>query len=233
MPVRACVFDAYGTLFDVAGAARIAATESGSESGAGAWANRWPQIAQDWRRKQLEYTWIRASAGVHADFWQVTEDALDWALEAAGLDGNAALRDRLLALYRDLPAYPDVGATLAALRGAGLRCAILSNGSPAMLERAVASAGLDGAFEAVISVEEAGVFKPDPRVYALIERRLSRPPAQVAFVSANGWDACAAAGFGLRTIWLNRGGAPVDRLHARPAHVLPDLAPLPDLVRSL
>lgn len=229
MPVKACVFDAYGTLFDVAGAARIAA----SEPGADAWADRWPRIAEDWRRKQLEYTWIRACAGAHADFWQVTADALDWALEAAGLDGEAALRDRLLALYRDLPAYAEVAATLSALRSAGLRCAILSNGSPAMLDRAVASAGLAGAFEAVISVEDAGVFKPDPRVYALIERHLSLPPAQVAFVSANGWDACAAAGFGLTAIWLNRADAPVDRLHAAPAHVLPDLSPLPDLVRSL
>ncbi len=229
MPVKACVFDAYGTLFDVAGAARIAA----AEPSAAAWSGRWPQIAESWRRKQLEYTWLRACAGAHTDFWQVTCDGLDWALEAAGLDGDVALRAHLLALYRTLPAYGEVPQTLAQLRAAGLPCAILSNGNPPMLAEAVASAGIGQHLAAVISVEDAGVFKPHPRVYALIERALVLPPHEVAFVSSNCWDACAAAGFGLTAVWVNRDGAPMDRLHARPAHVLCDLSPLPELVSRL
>lgn len=228
MPVTACVFDAYGTLFDVAGAARAAAAEPGGA----VLAEHWPRLAADWRDKQLAYTWLRAVAGAHADFWQVTTEALDWALAAQGLT-DPALRDRLLALYRRLPAYPEVPATLAALQAQGRRCAILSNGSPGMLADAVASAGLDGRFEAVLSVEEVGVFKPHPSVYALIEGRLGVAPRDTLFVSANGWDAACASGFGLPTVWLNRAGAPRERLPWAPAHELPDLAPLPDLVRSL
>lgn len=226
MPVNACVFDAYGTLFDVAGAARAAAAQ---DEGAD-WVAHWPQLAADWRRKQLEYTWLRALSGTHADFWQVTADALDWALDAAELS-DPALRTRLLALYRELPAYPEVPSVLAALRARSMPCAILSNGSPAMLADAIASAGIGEALSAVISVEEVGIFKPAPQVYALVERHLGLPPAQVGFVSANGWDACSAAGFGFHSIWVNREGAPMDRLAARPAQVLGDLSPLPDIIK--
>ena len=228
MPVTACVFDAYGTLFDVAGAARQAAAEPGGAM----LAQVWPRLAADWRDKQLAYTWLRAVAGAHADFWQVTAEALDWALAAHGLE-DPGLRDRLLALYRRLPAYAEAPAMLSALRAQGLRLAILSNGSPGMLADAIASAGLDGLFEAVLSVEAVGVFKPHPSVYALVEGRLGVAPAATLFVSANGWDAACATGFGLPTVWLNRSGAPSERLPWTPAHELPDLAPLPDLVRSL
>jgi 2-haloacid dehalogenase len=228
MPVSACVFDAYGTLFDVAGAARAAAAGPGGAALAGVW----PRLAADWRDRQLSYTWLRAVAGAHADFWQVTAEALDWALAAQGLE-DPALRDRLLALYRRLPAYAEVPGVLAALRAQGLRCAILSNGSPRMLADAIASAGLEGAFEAVLSVEEVGVFKPHPSVYGLIEARMGVSPADTLFVSANGWDAACATGFGLTTVWLNRLGAPCERLPWVPAHELPDLAPLPNLIRSL
>ena len=229
MPVTACVFDAYGTLFDVAGAARCAAEDPGGARLGGCW----PALAADWRDRQLSYTWLRNSAGAHADFAQVTAEALDWALEAQGLEGDADLRARLLALYAELPAYPEVPGVLEALRGAGLRCAILSNGSPGMLQSAVASAGIGPLLEAVLSVEEVGVFKPDPKVYALIEARMGVAPKEVLFVSANGWDAACATGFGLRCVWLNRAGAPTERLPWRPAHVLPDLSGLPDLTRSL
>ena len=229
MPVTACVFDAYGTLFDVAGAARHAATEPG----AGRLAECWPQLAADWRDRQLSYSWLRSLAGAHADFAQVTAEALDWALEAQGLGGDAAMRARLLALYAELPAYAEVPAVLGGLKRSGLTAAILSNGSPAMLASAVASAGIGAELDAVLSVEEVGVFKPDPRVYALIEARLGARPADTLFVSANGWDAACATGFGLRCVWLNRAGAPMERLPWRPAHVLPDLSALPDLIRSL
>jgi 2-haloacid dehalogenase len=228
MPIAACIFDAYGTLFDVGAAARTAATEPGSEG----WAERWPQIAADWRRKQLEYTWIRASAGAHVDFWQVTQDGLDWTLERAGLT-EPHLRERLLALYWELAAFPEVPAVLAELRRNGQLCAILSNGSPAMLEAAIRSAGLDDLLDSALSVEDVGVFKPDARVYGLVEAKLGVPPTEVLFVSSNGWDACAGAAFGFTAVWVNREGAPVDRLHGRPAHVVADLTALPDLVARI
>ena len=222
MPIRVAVFDAYGTLFDVAGAARLAAEGDARLKGI------WPRLAQDWRAKQLEYSWLRAAAGRHADFLQVTADGLDWALEAQGI-ADPALRARLMDLYRVLPAYPDVPAMLAGLRARGLNTAILSNGSPGMLADAVASAGIGTLLDAVLSVEEVGVFKPAPRVYDLVGARFGTAPDQVLFVSSNGWDAAAGAGYGFRTVWVNRAGAPPDRLWAAPHRVLPDLTPLPDL----
>ncbi len=178
MPITTCVFDAYGTLFDVNAAARRAAAEPGGERLAAVW----PRLAEDWRRKQLEYSWLRAITGAHADFRQVTADGLDWAMEAAGL-ADPALRDRLMALYDRLDAYPEVPATLAALKAAGFATAILSNGSPAMLEAAVTSAGIGDRLDAVLSVEAAGVFKPSARVYDLVGARFGCQPAQVLFVS--------------------------------------------------
>ncbi|MCU0855344.1 MAG: haloacid dehalogenase type II [Rhodobacteraceae bacterium] len=228
MPIRACVFDAYGTLFDVSAAARIAAAEPGRE----ALAAVWPRLAADWRGKQLQYTWLRSLMGVHADFWQVTQDGLDWAMEAAGL-ADAGLRERLLALYRELSAYPEVPGMLAALKAAGRRVAILSNGSPAMLEAAVASAGIGASVDAVLSVEEVGVFKPDARVYDLVGRHLGVERGEVLFVSSNGWDAAGAAHYGFRTVWVNRAGEPVDRLPAAPGHVTADLTGLPALAEVL
>jgi 2-haloacid dehalogenase len=228
MPIRACVFDAYGTLFDVSAAARIAAAEPGRE----ALAAVWPRLAADWRGKQLQYTWLRSLMGVHADFWQVTQDGLDWAMEAAGL-ADAGLRERLLALYRELSAYPEVPGMLAALKAAGRRVAILSNGSPAMLEAAVASAGIGASVDAVLSVEEVGVFKPDARVYDLVGRHLGVERGEVLFVSSNGWDAAGAAHYGFRTVWVNRAGEPVDRLPAAPGHVMADLTGVPALAEAL
>ena len=225
MTITTCIFDAYGTLFDVNSAARRAAAEPGQDR----LADLWPQIARDWRGKQLEYSWLRAVAGRHCDFWQVTEDGLDWALEAAGID-DAPLRDRLLALYRELDAYPEVPAMLAALKDRGLATAILSNGSPDMLSAAIASAGLGDLLDDALSVEDVGVFKPHDRVYDMVGRRFGCARDQVLFVSSNGWDAAGAAGYGFRTAWVNRTGAPVDRLYAQPHHILTDLTPIPELV---
>ncbi len=227
-PLRAVVFDAYGTLLDVTAAARRA----GAEPGGARLAAVWPQLADDWRRKQLEYTWLRAAAEDHADFARVTADALDWALEAAGLGDDPDLRARLLDLYRDLDPYPEVAAVLRDLRGRGLRLAILSNGTPDMLACATKAAGIADAFDAVLSVEDAGVFKPSPRVYDLVEQRLGVARDAVLFVSANGWDAGCAAGYGFATLWVNRAGAPVDRLTARPDHEAPDLTALPGLIAA-
>lgn len=213
------VFDAYGTLFDVAAAARQVA------QGHAPVAPLWPALAEDWRRKQLEYSWLRTIMGAHDDFAQVTADALDWALEARGLM-DAGLRQALLQAFRRLPAFPEAAAALDALRARGKRLAILSNGSPAMLEEAVGSAGLADRFEAVISVEQAGIYKPAHAVYALVETVTGVPPARVAFVSSNGWDVAGAARFGFTTAWVNRAGAPIDRLPHGPARIISDLTQL-------
>lgn len=221
---RLVVFDAYGTLFDVAAAARAVAAEPGREDFAAAYI----QIARDWRLKQLQYTWLRAIAGAHADFWTVTQEALDWALEAAGF-AEADLRERLLALYWQLDAFPEVPTMLSRLKEAGHETAILSNGAPGMLAGAVESAGLGAFFDAILSVEEVGVFKPAPAVYGLVGQRFGTVPGEVLFVSSNGWDAAAATGFGFDTAWVNRAGEPMERLPWRPARMLRDLVAIPDL----
>lgn len=228
MTITTCIFDAYGTLFDVSAAARQAAGEPGNE----ALADIWPRLASDWRLKQLQYTWLRAITGAHADFWQVTQEGLDWALEAAGV-AHPALRERLLALYWELSAYPEVPTMLAALKQAGKNVAILSNGSPDMLDGAVQSAGIGALLDDVLSVESVGVFKPHPSVYDLVGQRFGCDRSEVLFVSSNGWDAGAATGYGFTTAWVNRASEPVDRLPWVPAHVLDDLTGIPDLAETL
>lgn len=223
MQVSVVVFDAYGTLFDVAGAARVAAASDSRLAGL------WPRLADDWRRKQLEYTWLRSLMRDHADFATVTAEALDWAMEAAGLE-DATLRNRLLALYDKLPAYPEVPAMLAAVQARGLPRAILSNGTPAMLASATRAAGVAPLLDAVLSVEDLGIYKPDPAVYALVTARFNVAPADVLFVSSNGWDVAGASAFGFCTLWVNRMGAPVDRLPGRPDHIARDLSSLTDLL---
>jgi len=225
MPITTCIFDAYGTLFDVAAAARNAAAEPGRES----FARHWPAIAGKWRSKQLQYTWLRAVMGAHIGFWQVTQDGLDWALESEGLQSDAALRERLLQLYWELAAYPEVPAMLEALKAAGKQTAILSNGAPDMLDSAVRSAGIGDLLDDVLSVESIGIFKPARVVYDLVGQRFGCAPEEVLFVSSNGWDACAAAGYGFRTVWVNRAGDPVDRLPAAPGRQLADLTGIPAL----
>lgn len=225
MPITTCVFDAYGTLFDVAAAARQAATDSSFPQ----LQDTWMALANDWRLKQLQYTWLRAVAGAHDDFWRVTQDGLDWALERQGLDGDEALRERLLALYWELQAYPEVPAMLSALKAAGLNTAILSNGSSAMLDGAVQSAGIADVLDDTLSVETVGIFKPDARVYDLVGDRFGCSKTEVLFVSSNGWDAACATGYGFDCVWVNRAGDPVDRLPWRPAHILNDLTGIPEM----
>ncbi|GAA3867610.1 haloacid dehalogenase type II [Celeribacter arenosi] len=219
MPITTFVFDAYGTLLDVNAAARAAASEP-------AFARLgpiWQDVATTWRNKQLEYSWLRAITQAHTDFWTVTQDALDWALEANDLDGDEALRQRLLDLYRELDAYPEAPDVLSKLKSAGKSTAILSNGSPDMLDAAVSAAGLGSLLDDVLSVETVGVYKPDARVYGMVEARFGANPSQVLFVSSNGWDVAGAAAFGFQTIWINRAGLPVDRMPGRPAHIAADL----------
>ena len=225
MPITTCIFDAYGTLFDVAAAARQAAAEPEFPQ----LRETWVELANHWRLKQLQYTWLRAITGAHADFWEVTQNGLDWALEATALNGAPKLRQRLLDLYWQLQAYPEVPAMLHALKAAGLNTAILSNGSPDMLDAAVQSAGLGDVLDDVLSVESVGVFKPDARVYDLVGARFNCDRDEVLFVSSNGWDAAGAAGYGFTTAWVNRAGDPMDRLPWTPQHVLSDLTSIPDL----
>jgi len=220
--ITTCIFDAYGTLFDVNAAAREAAEQRPDLTTA------WPKLAADWRAKQLEYTWLRSIAGRHCDFWQVTQDGLDWAMEASKLD-DADLRETLLALYWQLSAYSEVPHVLADLKARGMQTGILSNGSPDMLEAAVSSAQLTDVLDATLSVEDVKIFKPHDTVYDLVGSHFGAPKDQVLFVSSNGWDIAGAAGYGFQTAWVNRAGAPMDRLYAQPHHILSDLTTIPDL----
>ena len=218
--IQACVFDAYGTLLDFNSAVMHCADEI------------WPdaaRLSEMWRQKQLQYTWLRSLMRDHADFWQVTGEALDFSLAALGID-NPALRDQLMALYRELDAFPEVPDTLTRLKDAGMRTAILSNGAPEMLDAAVKANGLDALLDDVQSVEDVGVFKPDPRVYQLSVDRLGVAKENICFLSSNGWDAAGAGSFGFRVVWINRYGQPVEHLPARPDAEIDTLSPLPDIL---
>ena len=220
--IEACVFDAYGTLFDFAAATRRCKDELGENS---------DKLAALWRDKQLQYTWLRAVQGRHADFWQVTGDALDFSLGTLGLE-RPSLRERLMELYLTLDAFPEVPNVLRQLQLAGLRTAILSNGSPKMLEAAVKGAGLDGLFDAVLSVESVGVYKPHPKVYQLAVDRLGVPARAIAYQSSNAWDACAASAFGMQVVWCNRYGQHAERLPGAPDCEVKSLTQLPALVEA-
>ncbi len=212
----ALVFDAYGTLFDVHSVTRLADT---------LWPGRGAALSQLWRTKQLEYTWLRSLMHRYEDFSRVTEDSLRYTCEAMGLPYSADSHAQLMAAYLLLDPFPEVRETLAHL--AGIPLAILSNGSPAMLAPLVANAGLGGVIPTVLSVDEVKVFKPDPRVYQLAVDRLGVPASAIGFVSSNCWDAIGAESFGFRVFWINRGGAPVDRMGFTPDTILASLADLP------
>ncbi|MEQ8604389.1 MAG: haloacid dehalogenase type II [Marivibrio sp.] len=217
----ACVFDAYGTLFDVHAAVGAVKAEIGPEA---------ERLSQIWRQKQLEYTWLRSLMHSHADFWRLTADGLDYAMEATGLIDRADLRAKLLDLYLRLDCYGEVPATLDRLKASGLATAILSNGAPEMLESAVANAGLADRLDAVLSVEEIGIFKPDPRVYQLACDRLGAEADRICFLSSNAWDVAGAAHFGFQVVWINRFGQPRERLPGAPKAVIETLDELPALL---
>jgi 2-haloacid dehalogenase len=217
--IRACVFDAYGTLFDFASAAWRCRDVLGDDV---------DRLTALWRDKQLQYTWLRAAQGRHADFWQVTGDALDFALETLNID--KPLRDRLMTLYLTLDPFPEVAGVLQALKADGLKVAILSNGSPRMLDAAVQGAKLAALIDAVLSVEEVGVYKPHPKVYQLAVDHLGVPAAAIAFQSSNAWDAHAASAFGMRVVWCNRYAQRPERLPGSPDREIRSLAELPALV---
>jgi 2-haloacid dehalogenase len=218
--VQACVFDAYGTLFDFASAAKSCRDMLGDGV---------DRLTALWRDKQLQYTWLRALQGRHADFWQVTGDALDFAMETLAID-KPGLRDRLMGLYLTLDAFPEVPDVLEHLKKVGLRTAILSNGSPKMLEAVVRASGLNTLLDAVLSVEEVGVYKPHPKVYQLAVDRLGIRAGAIAFQSSNAWDAYAASAFGMQVVWCNRYGQRSERLPGAPDRTVRSLAELPTLV---
>jgi 2-haloacid dehalogenase len=218
--VQACVFDAYGTLFDFASAAA-----------------RCPDVPQDrrtaltalWRDKQIQYTWLRTLENRYADFWQVTGDALDFALESLDLT-SGSLRERLMDLYLGLEPFPEVPAVLAALRQAGYRTAILSNGSPAMLEALVKRSSLEAMFDAILSADAVRAFKTHPDVYQYALDSLDLEASAIAFQSSNAWDAHGASDFGMRVVWCNRYGQRRERLPGRPDFEIRTLAELPPLL---
>jgi 2-haloacid dehalogenase len=224
MPIRAVVFDAYGTLLDVNAAMRVHAARLPPD---------WERISAEWRSKQLEYSWVASLTGPaeHRSFWELTAAALDFVARRHGI-ADAGLKADLLETYRCLPTYPEVPALLRNLRDAGLGTAILSNGDPGMLGAAVAAAGISGLLDAVLSVESVGIFKPDRRVYDLATRELDLSADALAFVSSNAWDAQAARQFGMHVFWINRAGQPDEYELTETVTVLHDLAGLPKTIKE-
>jgi 2-haloacid dehalogenase len=220
--IRACVFDAYGTLFDFA-SATARCTDIPADVRAA--------LTASWRDKQLQYTWLRTLQGDYADFWRVTSDALDFALDSLGI-ASAALHTRLMNLYMTLAAFPEVPQVLQRLREAGFVTAILSNGTPAMLTAAVRAAGIDDSLDAVLSADAVQKYKTHPRVYEYCLQRLGLEAREVSFQSSNAWDAYAASAFGMRVVWCNRYGQRRERLPGQPDHEIRSLADLPALLES-
>ena len=218
--LKALVFDAYGTLFDVHSV--IAECEA-LFPGKGA------SLSQLWRGKQLEYTWLRSLMGRYADFSAITAAALTTTCNMLRLDLSEAAARRLMDAYLELKAFPDVTDTLARLHGRKL--AVLSNGSPAMLSAVVRHTGLDQVLDTVLSVDALRIFKPHPSVYAYAAERLQAPAGAIGFVSSNFWDVAGATSFGFHTFWINRAGATPDALGYQPAAVLTKLSDLPDLLK--
>ncbi len=213
--IRGYVFDAYGTLFDVNAVVEAGRAITG-DPGA---------LSATWRQKQLEYTWLRSLMGRYEDFWAVTEAALRWSVRRLGLTADEAQLARLMDAYLSLACFPEVPAALERL--AGRPRAILSNGSPRMLQAAVTSSGLGRHLDHVLSVDAVRIFKPAPAVYALGPPALGVPAGELLFVSSNGWDVAGAKAFGYQVAWCNRAGAPVEELGASPVVIVSRLDELP------
>lgn len=210
----ACVFDAYGTLFDLINPVAARAAKVGDKAN---------PLSELWRRKQLEYSWLRSLMGQHVDFWRITGDALDYAMAALEIE-DVILRADLMELYLSIPTYPEVPDVLTALNDRKIKTGVLSNGAPVMLTSAVNCAKISPMLDVVFSVEDVGVFKPDARVYQMAVDRLKLAPEEIAFFSSNAWDVAGAASFGFKTVWCNRGGAPRERLPGEPVAEISSLA---------
>lgn len=210
MPIKAITFDAYGTLFDVYSVGALAEQ---------CFPGKGTQLANIWRDKQIEYTRLRTMCDKYADFWKVTEDALNYGCALLKLELDDQTRQRLMRAYAELAAFPENASELARLKGAGIPLSILSNGTPWMLDQAITASGLSGFFDHVLSVDSVRKFKTAPEAYQMGPDTFECPAAQILFVSSNCWDICGAAWFGFRTIWLNRYGLPLERLGVTPLRI--------------
>lgn len=218
--IEACVFDAYGTLFDFNTAAERSRDALGDKA---------DRLSEIWRQKQLQYTWLRSLMGRYTDFWEVTGEALDHAMNVVEID-NSDLRAELMQHYLSCDAYPDAADTLRKLKQSKLKTAILSNGSPTMLLSAVKSAGLSDTLDALLSADSVGVYKPHPTVYQLAVDQFKVSPSAICFMSSNGWDAYGAATFGFQVAWVNRTRQPPENIPTSPHIQLSNLAELPELL---
>ena len=211
--IEACIFDAYGTLFDVNAACRELSKEVGDS---------WEQLASLWRLRQVEYTWLRNSMDQYIDFWQITSDALDYAMETLDIE-NMELREDLLNLYLKLEAYPEVKGLLTKLKQRGLKTGILSNGSMKMLNSAVDNANIREYLDEILSVEECEIYKPSSKVYDLVKIKMQINKENVLFFSSNAWDMHAASNYGFKTIWVNRFNNKLERLPGKPINIVNSL----------
>lgn len=218
--IKACVFDAYGTLFDVHSAAENCREDLGEFA---------DKVSLTWRNKQLQYSWLRSLMNEFVPFWQITGEALDFALAESGFD-DAQLREKLMNLYLELSCYPEVPRVLQTLKDAGKQTGILSNGSRDMLDSAVANSSLEPLLDAALSVDDVGVFKVDPRVYEMATARFACRPEEICFMSSNAWDAWAASHFGFQVAWVNRFGQPPEHLPGGPSAEFKTLDELPPLL---
>ena len=219
MNSKAIVFDAYGTLFDVNSAAERCKYKLG---------NKWESFANFWRTTQLEYTWLRSLMKKHKDFWQVTEDSLDKSMKVFKIDSN--LKNELLNLYKILSPYPEVKKVLTDLKEKKFKLAILSNGTPKLLEELVKSNNLNNLFDDLFSIEEVKIYKPDSRVYDLPVKKYNIKPNEIIFLSANTWDVSGGGNFGYNSIWVNRNKSHFDNLDYLPKNEIGNLTQLLDIV---
>ena len=217
--IKAIIFDAYGTLFDVNSAAEKCRSKIG---------DKWESFANYWRKTQLEYTWLRSIMGRHKDFWQITEDSLDKSMQAFNID--KAMKNELLDLYKILSPYPEVKKTLEKLKEKKYKLAILSNGTPSLLNELVKSNDLQNLFNDIFSIEEVKTYKPSPKVYDMPIKKYKIKHEEVAFLSANTWDVSGGGNYGFSSVWVNRNKNIFDNLDYKPNSEIKDLSELLSLI---
>ena len=217
--IKAIIFDAYGTLFDVNSAAEKCKDKIG---------DKWEPFANFWRTTQLEYTWLRSLMKRHKDFWQITEDSLDKSIRAFNIDPK--MKDELLNLYKVLSPFQEVPETLKILKEKNFKLAILSNGTPSLLNQLVKSNNLDNLFDDLFSIEEVKIYKPDSKVYDLPIKKYEIKKNEVAFLSANTWDVSGAGNYGYNAIWVNRNNNIFDYLDYKPNNQIKSLTELTSLI---
>ena len=217
--IKAIVFDAYGTLFDVNSAAKKCKEKIG---------DKWESFANYWRTTQLEYTWLRSLMRRHKDFWQVTEDSLDKSMKAFKIDSS--MKNELLDLYKVLSTYPEVQEVLNKLKEKGCKLSMLSNGTPTLLNQLVKNNNLEDLFNDIFSIEEVGIYKPDSKVYEMPVKKYKIKPNEIAFLSANTWDVSGGGNYGYNAIWVNRNKNIFDNLDFKPKNEIENLKQLLDII---